>query len=106
VCDRVGILRAGRLVDEGTLQQLRRLHTQTIDVTFGRDAPEIAGIDHLDHVVVTPLGPNAIRFVVSGTVGPLLARLADFDVVSIEAREPSLEEVFLHHYGRGDDNSQ
>jgi len=105
LCDRVGILRAGRLVDEGTLEQLRRLHTQTLDVTFADVAPEIARLDHLDHVIATPLGPNAIRFEVSGTVGPLLSRLADYDVVALEAREPSLEEVFLHHYGDGDGDS-
>ena len=34
VCDRVGILRRGRLVDEGTLAELRHLSAQTIDVTF------------------------------------------------------------------------
>jgi polyether ionophore transport system ATP-binding protein len=105
LCDRVGILRSGRLVDEGTLEQLRRLHTQTLDVTFGGAAPEIARLDHLDHVVATPLGPNAIRFEVTGSVGPLLSRLVEHDVVALAAREPSLEEVFLHHYGEGDGDS-
>ena len=34
VCDRVGILREGRLIDQGTLAELRHLSSQTIDVVF------------------------------------------------------------------------
>jgi ABC-2 type transport system ATP-binding protein len=36
---------------------------------------------------------------VSGAVGPLLAELARHPVVGLKSREPSLEEIFLHHYG-------
>jgi len=97
LCDRVGILRAGRLVDEGTLQQLRHLHEQTIDVTFGSAVPDLGPIEGV--TAVTPLGEGAVRFQSSGHLGPLLERLAGHDVVALSAREPSLEEIFLHHYG-------
>ena len=42
LCDRVGILREGRLVDEGTLSDLRHLVAQTVEVTFDGPAPEPA----------------------------------------------------------------
>ena len=103
LCDRVGILREGRLVDEGTLEQLRHLHAQTIDVTFADSVPDLG---RLDGVAATALGANAMRFEVSGRVGNLLDRLAGHDVIAISAREPSLEEVFLHHYGHGDDRPE
>jgi ABC-2 type transport system ATP-binding protein len=96
LCDRVGILRAGRLVDEGTLVALRHLRAQTLDVTFAGAPPAIAPPDGVS-VVLT--GANSIRFEVSGSVGPLLAALRGDDVVAIASREPSLEEIFLHHYG-------
>src|SRR5664280_117159 len=41
LCDRVGILRSGRLVDEGTLADLRHLGAQTIEVTFAGRAPSL-----------------------------------------------------------------
>jgi ABC-2 type transport system ATP-binding protein len=41
VCDRVGILRSGRLVDQGTLAQLRHLGAQTIEATFEGVVPEL-----------------------------------------------------------------
>jgi ABC-2 type transport system ATP-binding protein len=95
LCDRVGILRRGRLVDEGTLAELRHLSAQTIDVTFKGTAPSI---DELPGVHVASTGASALRFEVSGTVGPLLERLARERVVALTSREPSLEEIFLHHY--------
>jgi ABC-2 type transport system ATP-binding protein len=96
VCDRVGILRTGRLVDEGTLEQLRHLSSQTIEVTFAGAAPEIG---ELPGVRVEKAGPNALRAEVSGPVAPLLAALAGHDVVALTSREPSLEEIFMRHYG-------
>jgi polyether ionophore transport system ATP-binding protein len=99
LCDRVGILRAGRLVDEGTLAQLRHLSAQTIEVTFDGPAPELPSISG---VVSHPAGQNAVRFEVVGSVQPLLAALAQLSVLALESRAPSLEEIFLHHYDSSD----
>ena len=99
LCDRVGILRAGRLVDQGTLAQLRHLSAQTVEVTFDGPAP---ALDPLPGVQVSSAGPNALRFEVSGPVGPLVAALARQRVETLTSREPSLEEIFLHHYDASD----
>jgi ABC-2 type transport system ATP-binding protein len=99
VCDRVGILRQGRLVDQGTLTELRHLSAQTVEVTFDGPAPELAP---LTGVHVAPAGPSALRFEVSGEVGPLIAALAEHPVATLTSREPSLEEIFLHHYDSSD----
>ena len=100
LCDRVGILRAGRLVDEGTLAELRHLHTQTVDVVFPGAVPDLGSIDG---IAAAPAGANTMRYEVTGQVAPLLDRLAGHEVVAINSREPSLEEVFLHHYGTARD---
>ena len=99
LCDRVGILKAGKLVDEGTLAELRHLSAQTVDVTFDGPAPKLAP---LPGVKVAVAGPSGLRFEVSGAVGPLIAALADHPVATITSREPSLEEIFLHHYDHVD----
>ncbi len=95
LCDRVGILREGRLVDEGTLQELRHLAAQTVEVTFAGPAPQLGA---LTGVKVQSAGSNALRFEVSGSIGPLIAALAGHPVATLTSREPSLEEIFLHHY--------
>jgi ABC-2 type transport system ATP-binding protein len=95
VCDRVGILRAGRLVDQGTLSELRHLAAQTVEATFEGKPPTIPA---LPGVTVDRVGANALRFEVSGSIGPLISALGEHRVVGLTSREPSLEEIFLHHY--------
>jgi len=99
LCDRVGILSAGRLVDEGTLAELRHLSAHTVEVTFAGPAPRLPS---LPGVEVERAGENALRCEVGGEIKPLLAALAELPVVALSSREPSLEEIFLHHYERSD----
>jgi ABC-2 type transport system ATP-binding protein len=95
VCDRVGILRAGRLVDQGTLADLRHLSAQTIDVTFDGPVPEL---DDLPNVHAVAQTANALRYEVTGSPKPLLMALSSLPVTALATHEPSLEEIFLHHY--------
>jgi ABC-2 type transport system ATP-binding protein len=99
LCERVGILREGRLVDEGTLAELRHLRAQTLDVTFAGPPPSLDGLPGV-HVVGAEA--NRLRLEVRGDVAPLLAELGRQRVVSLSSREPSLEEIFLHHYDGSD----
>jgi ABC-2 type transport system ATP-binding protein len=99
LCDRVGILREGKLVDQGTLAELRHLAAQTVEVSFAGPAPRLPP---LPGIHAESAGPNALRFEVSGSVGPLIAELAEHPVATLTSREPSLEEIFLHHYDGSD----
>jgi len=99
LCDRVGILRQGRLVEQGTLAELRHLRAQTIDVTFDGPAPVLPPAPG---VHVTQVGPSALRLEVLGGVGPVIAELARHPVATLTSREPSLEEIFLHDYRNPD----
>jgi ABC-2 type transport system ATP-binding protein len=103
VCTRVGILRSGRLVDQGTLEELRHLSAQTVEVTFAGVPPQLPA---LPGVTVASNGSSGLRFEVSGSVGPLLSELASHRVESLTTHEPSLEEIFLHHYDHGDARGQ
>jgi ABC-2 type transport system ATP-binding protein len=99
LCDRVGILKAGRLVDEGTLGELRHLGAHTVDVTFAGEVPQLP---ELRGVSVAPAGRSTLRFEVTGSLEPLIDALAGSHVESLHSHEPSLEEIFLHHYDDGD----
>ena len=99
VCDRVGILRAGKLVDQGTLDELRHLAAQTVEVTFNGRTPKLPP---LAGVHVSGAGTNTLRFEVAGQVAPLIASLAGQPVVGLTTHQPSLEEIFLHHYDSSD----
>ena len=100
LCDRVGILRAGRLVDQGTLAELRHLRATTVEITFEGPAPSLP---ELPGVRLVSAGPSTLRCQVNGSIAPLISALAGKPVVKLTSREPSLEEIFLRHYDTSDD---
>jgi len=100
LCDRVGILRAGRLVDEGALADLRHLRAQTLEVIFEGPVPALPAIEGV-HVVEA--GGHVLRAEITGDgMGRLVAELGRHPVRGLVSREPSLEEIFLHHYDTPD----
>jgi ABC-2 type transport system ATP-binding protein len=96
LCDRVAILRQGRLVDVGTLADLRHLSALTVEATFEGSVPDLSRVPGVTGVEVE--GP-VVRCQVRGSVEPLLKVLAAAGVHQLLSREPSLEELFLAHYG-------
>jgi ABC-2 type transport system ATP-binding protein len=100
LCDRVGILRAGKLVEMGTLAQMRHLSSLTVEATFDGPPPDLTQVPGVSSLHVDG---RVVRCQVVGTVQPLLKVLAAAGVHGLLSREPSLEELFLAHYGIGDD---
>jgi ABC-2 type transport system ATP-binding protein len=96
LCDRVGILRDGKLIEMGTLAQMRHLSALTVEATFDGPIPELSGVAGV--TVVETDGP-VVRCHVRGSVEPLLKLLASANVTRLVSREPSLEELFLAQYG-------
>ena len=95
--DRVAILRAGELIEVGTLAQMRHLSALSVDATFDTTPPDLSRIPGVTAVEVEG---NHVRCRVIGSVEPLLGVLAASGVHQLLSREPSLEELFLAHYGR------
>lgn len=98
VCDRVAILRAGRLVEIDSIADLRRLRRTVVEVSY-RDSkplldnvPGVSGIEKLDG--------DRLRFSLAGPPAPALRALASADVTALAMREPTLEEIFLDYYGK------
>jgi ABC-2 type transport system ATP-binding protein len=95
--DRVAVLRAGRIVAVGTVDELRGRARQRVEVWFAADPPaaELARLPGLDAPMT-----DGRRFtaVLSGPVQPLLEVLGRHPVESLVVEEPDLEETFLDLY--------
>ena len=97
VCDRVGIVRGGRLVAVERMADLlgkarRRFTVELADPAGAerlRSLPEVADFE---------LAGNRVSFSVGGDLDAVVRELAGHHVVDIEATHPSLEEVFLGYY--------
>jgi ABC-2 type transport system ATP-binding protein len=100
LCDRVAILRGGQLVETGTLAELRHLSAVTIEATFDGPVPDLSEVPGVSQVEVNG---RVVTCHVRGSVEPLLKVIADGGVRKLLSREPSLEELFLAHYGAAPD---
>jgi ABC-2 type transport system ATP-binding protein len=102
LCDRIGILREGLLVEMGTLAEMRHLSALTIEATFEGPVPDISRVPGVSSVEVVG---HLLRCHVRGTIEPLLKVLAASDVQELLSREPSLEELFLAQYGASSESA-
>ncbi|MFR9807010.1 ABC transporter ATP-binding protein [Pseudonocardia sp. RS010] len=97
VCDRVGILRAGRLVEVAEVSALRALHRTEVEAVFTGPAPALDGLPGVADVEVP--GPGRLRFTLVGPPAAALRALAAAELDGLRVREPGLEEIFLGYYG-------
>ena len=97
-CDRVAIVRDGRLVRVDRVAALRELAHHQVDLRFGQPVPasEFQAIPGVSDVV-TEDGHVHLRM--AGDLGPLVAVAARHGVIDLASREPTLEETFLAQFG-------
>jgi ABC-2 type transport system ATP-binding protein len=94
VCDRIGLIRAGRLRRVGSLNELRAMRVHRVEAVFtGRLSA--ADVAHVPGVTEARIEDHLLTCAVQGSVAPLLHVLSTADVVELDSHEMSLEEVFL-----------
>jgi ABC-2 type transport system ATP-binding protein len=99
LCARVGILRAGRLVEVSSVDALRQMRTSELEIDFHGEPPDL---DHVDGVGSVERTPNGLRVKLTGSPRGALAAIRDADVTALRSQEASLEEIFLAYYGDTD----
>ena len=102
LADRVSIIRAGRVVEEGTLDDLRHLTRTSVSAHVRRAPDGLVELDGLHGLHVVDEGAAGHR--VEGEVDTdrldgLLRHLTTLGVKSLTSRPPTLEELFMRHYG-------
>ena len=97
LCDRVTIIRSGRTVETGALADLRHLTRTAIDAELAGPPPALAGVAGVHDLDVT--GDRVRCQVDSDALDEVLRLLATAGVRSLISRPPTLEELFLRHYG-------
>jgi ABC-2 type transport system ATP-binding protein len=96
VCDRVAILRQGRLVELGSLDEMRHLSSVLVEVTFAGQVPDLSKVTG---VRAFRADGHVAHLEVAGSIDPLLKAFEGHEVTGLLSREPSLEELFLSLYG-------
>jgi ABC-2 type transport system ATP-binding protein len=97
LCDTVTIIRDGRTVESGTLGELRHLTRTTITATTDRDPSWLAGLPGVHDLSAD--GHRVVFSVDDKHLDAVVRELSSFGLRSLVAAPPSLEDLFLRHYG-------
>jgi ABC-2 type transport system ATP-binding protein len=96
-CDRVAIIRDGRLVRLGRIEDMRDLAHHQVELVFAGDVPQ-AAFEQLAGVSQVAVDGQLLKLRVSGSIAPVVRAAAGYDVLDFVSREPTLEETFLAEY--------
>jgi ABC-2 type transport system ATP-binding protein len=97
LCDRLSIVRLGRIVEGGTLDELRHLTRTSIVAETVHPAQGLAELEGIHDLEID--GAH-VRFEVdTDHIDPAVRRLSDLGIRSLVSQPPTLEELFLRHYG-------
>jgi len=96
-CDRVAIIREGRIVRLDTVEGVRALAAHEVELRFAAPVPGsvFAALDGVSNLVEEG---RTLRMLVTGPIAPVVQLAARHELVDLVSREPSLEEVFLSEY--------
>jgi ABC-2 type transport system ATP-binding protein len=102
VCDRVGIIREGRLITVEHVAKLKERALRRLEIRFAAPVSDeaFAGLPGVSEVHIEN---NVFHCTVMGSLDPLIKAVARLPVVDLISHQPSLEEVFMTYYGGGDD---
>ncbi|HYM83960.1 MAG TPA: ABC transporter ATP-binding protein [Candidatus Dormibacteraeota bacterium] len=99
-CDRVAIIREGRIVKLDAVEGLRDLAHHQVELRFAGPVPT-AAFESLPGVSELATDDHVLRMRVAGAITPVVRAAAQYELLDFVSREPSLEETFLAQYGRG-----
>jgi ABC-2 type transport system ATP-binding protein len=97
LADRISIIRRGKVVETGTLSELRHLTRTTVTAETDQPADSLAEHEGVHNYESFDRG---VRFEVDGEkIGSVVSQLAGFGVRSLVSQPPTLEQLLLRHYG-------
>lgn len=96
LCDKVSIIREGKIIESGTLEELRHLTRTSVHVGT---AQPIESLKDLKGVHDVQSDGSEYSFQVdTEEMGEVLKHVSQFDVLKLESAPPTLEDLFLRHY--------
>ena len=105
VCDRVGIIRQGKLITVETIESLKSHSIRQLDIHFAAPVPKekFINIPGVRDIVVED---NLLTCTVVGSLDALVKVAARFEVANIISHEPSLEDIFMTFYNGGKNDAE
>jgi ABC-2 type transport system ATP-binding protein len=96
LCDKVGIIRQGQIIETGTLDELRHLTRTSLLVETKQPIPALGNVNGVRDIVMKD---QALSFQVdTGELDNVMKYISQFGIVKLESAPPTLEDLFMSHY--------
>ncbi|MGE7640112.1 ATP-binding cassette domain-containing protein [Peribacillus frigoritolerans] len=96
LCDKVGIIRQGQIIETGTLDQLRHLTSTSLLVETKQPIPALGNVNGIRDIVMKD---QALSFQVdTDELDNVMKYISQFGIVKLESAPPTLEDLFMSHY--------
>ena len=96
-CSRAAIIREGRIIASGSVEELARTNAKRISIQGSFDPSGLPDVRDLQR------SDDTVSFLYGGDINLLLARLGKDPILDLTISEPDLEEIFLHYYTKGEE---
>ena len=96
-CSRAAIIREGRIIASGSVEELTRTNAKRVTVRGTFDPSGMPDVRDLQ------ISGDTVSFLYGGDINLLLSRLSRHQIMDLSISEPDLEEIFLHYYTEGDE---
>ena len=96
-CSRAAIIREGRIIASGSVEELTRTNAKRISIRGSFDPSGLPDVRDLQR------SDDTVSFLYGGDINLLLARLGKDPILDLTISEPDLEEIFLHYYTKGEE---
>lgn len=96
-CSRAAIIREGRIIASGSVEELGRTNAKRISIRGSFDPSGLPDVRDLQR------SDDTVSFLYGGDINLLLARLGKDPILDLTISEPDLEEIFLHYYTKGEE---
>jgi len=95
LCNRVGIIREGKIVEISDIRTLQQNNYKKVNVTAGGLSPETF---NLPGVTNLQTDDSTVHFFFKGDINVVLQKISAIPVSDVTIEEPTLEEIFMHYY--------
>ena len=95
MCNRVAIIKEGRIIELADIRTLQQNNYKKIRVEAGELDPayfDIPGVTNLEQ------RDGSVRFFFKGDINAVMRKISDIDITDATIEEPTLEEIFMHYY--------
>ncbi len=101
VCDRVGIIRSGKLIVVENVAKLKKKRIRQVELTLA-DPVKKDFFSDLKNICDLHVDNNRIRCQISGDINPFIRKIAQLRIIDFSSHQPGLEDIFLAYYGESE----